>query len=148
MWPCLTRFMRSDHERMTPRMIPWIPFLIVCFIAVVSPAADNAPPHFKSLAEATQALDRALAAPDPGAALLALLPSEGNYLSEHPQVIVMLQEARERTGPFAKLYADRQFPETATTYKLGGHASELGHVHIDFIREEEVWRLKRIWNCR
>jgi hypothetical protein len=44
-------------------------------------------------------------------------------------------------------YAGRAFPE-ATEFKLGGHASELGHLHIDFERYEVGWRLKDIWICR
>ena len=111
-------------------------------------AGENKPPHFSSLAEAVQALDIALAAPNPGAALLGLLPAEKTYLSEHPDVVAMLLKERERTGPFSKLYANRQFPEAATTFKLGGHASELGHIHIDFIREGAAWKLKDVWNCR
>lgn len=111
-------------------------------------AGENNPPRFSSLAEAVQALDSALAAPNPGAALLALLPAKKTYLSENPYVAAMLLKERERTGPFTKLYANRQFPEAATTFKLGGHASELGHIHIDFIREGAAWKLKDVWNCR
>ena len=130
-------------------MNAWIiPFVVLCFVGGLSVAGEDKPPQFSSLAEAVQALDGALAAPNPGAALLALLPAGTTYLSEHPEVAAMLCKERERTGPFSKLYAKRQFPEAATTFKLGGHQSELGHIHIDFIREGAAWKLKDIWNCR
>lgn len=110
--------------------------------------AEDKPRSFQSLAEATAALDRALAAPDPSAALNALLAARKSYLSEHPTVAEMLLKEHKRTGSFAKLYADRRFPATADTFQLGGHGSELGHIHIDFVRQDNAWRLKDIWNCR
>ena len=111
-------------------------------------AAEQSPRGFPSLAEATRVLDTALAAPNRTAALNALLPAGKTYFSRHPEVVEMLLNEHRRTGAFTKLYADRHFPSTASTFKLGGHASELGHIHIDFVRDAEGWRLKDIWNCR
>ena len=45
-------------------------------------------------------------------------------------------------------YEHREFPVDADVFKLGGHGAELGHVHVDFARTGESWRLKEIWICR
>jgi hypothetical protein len=45
-------------------------------------------------------------------------------------------------------YGHLEFPARGDTFKLGGHASELGHLHVDFVRVEGGWRLRDIWNCR
>ena len=45
-------------------------------------------------------------------------------------------------------YTDRTFPLDSTNYKLGGHASELGHVHVDFLLSDGHWALQEIWICR
>lgn len=103
---------------------------------------------FRSLSQAAVALDEAMAAPDPSAALKALLPSPKTYFSQHPNVARILVEEHKKTGSLAKLYADRRFPSEIDAYKLGGHASELGHIHIDFVRHGNEWKLKDIWNCR
>lgn len=45
-------------------------------------------------------------------------------------------------------YKDQSFPTDAESLKLGGHARELGHIHIDFIRRDEGWFIAEIWECR
>ena len=72
------------------------------------------------------------------------LPPAAEYRT---RAIVALQE-RHRQTRLERLYADRAFPATATTYKLGGHGVELGHIHIDFKKVEEVWLLEEIFICR
>ena len=47
----------------------------------------------------------------------------------------------ERTPPVT-------FPDDANTFKLGGHKSELGHIHIDFQRTNKGWQLNSVWKCR
>ncbi len=112
-------------------------------------AAEERPQRlFGSLAEAVKALDTALAGSDRAKALNTLLPDGKTYFSVHPEVVKMLLREHKRTEAFTKLYKDRHFPSSGDTFKLGGHASELGHIHIDFDREGESWRLKDIWNCR
>lgn len=111
-------------------------------------AGNGQPRTFDSLSDATKFLDRALARRDREMLLSAFLPSAKTYFSEHPEVFQMLVAARERTGALGKLYGKRTFPTDANTFKLGGHASELGHVHIEFVRNGASWRLKEIWNCR
>lgn len=46
------------------------------------------------------------------------------------------------------IFEGRTFPKDATTFKLGGHMRELGHCHIDFVKEGGSWHLTRIWQCR
>lgn len=50
--------------------------------------------------------------------------------------------------PLTELYSGKEFPTDETTFKLGGHAKELGHVHIDFIQKNDVWFLDSIWMCK
>lgn len=45
-------------------------------------------------------------------------------------------------------YQDRKFPTKGGRYTLGGHAKELGHIHIDFVKSEQGWALDNIWECR
>ena len=45
-------------------------------------------------------------------------------------------------------YFWRRFPARAGEFKLGGHAKQLGHVHVDFVRSGPLWQLKEIWICR
>jgi hypothetical protein len=62
-------------------------------------------------------------------------------------VFPRLCQQQERMDLRAR-YSDRDFPPDAERLKLGGHDSELGHVHIDFIRRDEGWCLEQIWECR
>ena len=45
-------------------------------------------------------------------------------------------------------YASFEFPEKERTFKLGGHSKELGHIHIDFVKNDNQWFLLKIWMCR
>ena len=47
-----------------------------------------------------------------------------------------------------KLYVNKEFPVDMDSFKLGGHAKELGHIHVDFIKLDEKWLLREIWMCR
>ena len=69
------------------------------------------------------------------------------YLATHRRVFDTLRSAHERT-PLQGLYAKRTFPEGQSTFKLGGHMSEIGSIHIDFIRIRGDWHLQGIWACR
>jgi hypothetical protein len=61
--------------------------------------------------------------------------------------LTRLREVNAET-PLVRLYAGRWFPADADTFKLGGHAAELGHIHIDFVRTRAGWVIDRIWMCR
>jgi hypothetical protein len=62
-------------------------------------------------------------------------------------VLERLRQRHEST-PLPELYADREFPPGRRVFKLGGHAKELGHIHIDFIRSKAGWEIKKVWMCR
>ncbi len=53
-----------------------------------------------------------------------------------------------REKSLRSLYAGRAFPPQESRFKLGGHARELGHLHVDFVRESTGWKLENIWLCR
>ncbi len=44
--------------------------------------------------------------------------------------------------------AEKEFPCDCVEFKLGGHQSELGHIHIDFAKRDDSWVIKSIWMCR
>jgi hypothetical protein len=53
-----------------------------------------------------------------------------------------------REKPLRPFYAGRAFLLHESRFKLGGHGRELGHLHVDFLREGPGWRLEDIWLCR
>jgi hypothetical protein len=53
-----------------------------------------------------------------------------------------------REKPLRSLYAGRAFPARESRLKLGGHARELEHLHVDFVRVGPDWQLENIWLCR
>jgi hypothetical protein len=55
---------------------------------------------------------------------------------------------RQAIRSLLSIYTDRQFPPDTDAFTLGGHDKELGHIHIDFVRDETSWQLKEIWICR
>jgi hypothetical protein len=62
----------------------------------------------------------------------------------------VLDKLRERheSIPLPELYAGREFPKDAKRFKLGGHAKELGYIHIDFVKSKVGWEFEKIWMCR
>lgn len=53
---------------------------------------------------------------------------------------------RHKEADIRVRYAGREFPEAGAEYKVGGHQD--GHIHVDFVRVNDGWRLKEIWLCR
>jgi hypothetical protein len=53
-----------------------------------------------------------------------------------------------REKPLRSIYAGRAFPPQESRFKLGGHARELGYLHVDFVREGPRWQIENIWLCR
>ncbi len=45
-------------------------------------------------------------------------------------------------------YKNNSFPENENFFKVGGHNKELGHIHMDFLKFEDNWIIKEIWQCR
>ncbi|MDP6542742.1 MAG: ThuA domain-containing protein [Phycisphaerae bacterium] len=66
-----------------------------------------------------------------------------------PNVHILKQLAAvHKKQPLPKLYAKQSFPAKGAAFKLGGHDKELGHIHIDFTKQDGAWRLKTIFGCR
>ena len=75
-----------------------------------------------------------------------MTPREESPRSYRLAAIRELQK-QHRVRSLRSTYAGREFPSDAGEFKLGGHQSEVGHVHIDFVRNGAVWRIKAIWEC-
>ncbi len=115
-------------------------------------------PRFKRLRHAIEfladALDRgdrdaiadacAEEAPGRPPATTAGLPTAREYLL---RAISQLGERHAEQSLRAR-YRRRGFPWIRRSFKLGGHASELGHIHVDFVRADGGWALHKIWICR
>ena len=72
------------------------------------------------------------------------LPTEREYRLDAINAL-----AERHTGTSLRaLYVGRVFPAREMRLKLGGHAQELGHVHVDFVRSESGWQFENIWLCR
>lgn len=62
----------------------------------------------------------------------------------------ILERLKEKhtTASLRQLYAQIEFPKNEHEFKLGGHDKELGHIHIDFVKNDGSWFLNKIWMCR
>jgi hypothetical protein len=97
--------------------------------------------RFETLTDAVHFLAQALNAGDDEA--LA-----GASREELPAWVLKRLTERPQQTPLPQLYAGREFPDAADEFKLVGHGSELGPIHIDFVRAADGWQLRRIWMCR
>lgn len=48
----------------------------------------------------------------------------------------------------AVFLTNKQFPTDSTEYTLGEHSNRTRHLHLDLVRQDQGWRLLRIWKCR
>ena len=96
---------------------------------------------FSNLAEAAKFLAGVISQKDYDVLALAC------HEQPEERVLEGLRERHEST-PLPELYADREFPQDAREFKLGGHAKELGHIHIDFVKSKAGWEIQRVWMCR
>ncbi|HNX93905.1 MAG TPA: hypothetical protein PKL14_01995 [Holophaga sp.] len=117
----------------------WLHAPVLLMVVAMPKDAVNAHPAFKTLPEAVAFISGCLDANDPKKLGLAAIHKVTAFDS--------LQQAH-RQVPLTQRYAGCQFPANANQFKLGGHASELGHVHIDFIKQKDAWYLDSIWLCR
>ena len=101
-------------------------------------------PAFVSLREAVTFISSCLERADRATLARACLDDGGSLASA---VFTQLQQAHKEV-PFGTRYEKREFPADAETFTLGGHGSELGHIHIDFVKRSGKWRISRIWMCR
>lgn len=107
--------------------------------ASASPAAKS-PPSFGSLGQATAFLDSCLEAKD-------AKRLEDATLQHQSTSFEALRKVHVRVA-LSKLYSGKEFPADRDRFKLGGHDSELGHVHVDFLKRDGKWFLESIWMCR
>lgn len=103
--------------------------------------ADSAPVLFKR----TVVSERSTRRFDLGDRIVTMEDSAGDDFAR--QVFPSLRQQHERMDLRVR-YDGRCFPADAQRLKLGGHDSELGHIHIDFIRRDNGWVIERIWVCR
>lgn len=69
------------------------------------------------------------------------------YIVQHKVVFEMLKEQNQKI-PLIKLYSEIEFPKDKDKFKLGGHMSELGCIHIDFVKKDGKWYIGDIWSCK
>jgi hypothetical protein len=110
-------------------------------------------PSFTELSDAVDFIARALEVGDHGPLAEACvtrevdapgLPTRREYRLRAIELLLGVH----REKPLRALYAGRAFPPQGSRFKLGGHARELGHLHVDFVREGPGWQLENIWLCR
>jgi len=104
-----------------------------------APAARSHP-AFATLSQATAFLDSCLEAKDAKRLEDATLQHQSTSFEALAKIHARI--------PLAKLYVGKEFPADRDRFKLGGHASELGHVHVDFLKRDGNWFLESIWMCR
>ncbi len=107
------------------------------------------PPSFATVPEAVEFIAECLDNDDHNSLSTACVGGDRPqvYLTTHRRAFDMLRAAHGRT-PLQSLYATRAFPKDQNTFKLGGHMSEIGHIHIDFVKIDGNWHLQDIWDCR
>jgi hypothetical protein len=126
----------------------WVVVLGVTFLipslAGVCPAAGEKPAAFTALKDAVAFIAGCLDKGDfdrlAASCSNAARPATKNALES-------LKRTHEKT-PLPKLYEGKEFPADKDAFKLGGHMSELGFIHIDFVRKDGAWCLDSIWMCR
>ena len=69
------------------------------------------------------------------------------YLAQHRKPFDMLKEAHRKQS-LQDRYPKRQFPKAESLFTLGGHMSQLGCLHVDFVKKDGNWFLGDIWDCK
>jgi hypothetical protein len=113
----------------------------------------NPKPSFTDLDAAIEFAARALDARDCGIVADACVADQPDAVGlptrrEYRVRAIESLAARHAASSLRSRYAGRTFPANEATFELGGHESELGHVHVDFVRGEDGWQFKEIWICR
>lgn len=117
----------------------------VSSLLTASLLAEEKFPHFPSLEVALIWMDQTLDAKDNARLAVAVLAHQKNPETGTDYLRQLADSRGDRR--LSTIFKDRSFPENANSLKLGGHAKELGHVHIDFIKIQSEWFLKDIWIC-
>ena len=111
---------------------------------------QDAKPTFETLTDALSFIERCLSNGERDRLFEACVQScASDFMCPHIFEELFTIHVKRR---LRSLYLDRsppiEFPPDSDNFKLGGHQSELGHIHIDFKRLDRAWRLDRIWMCR
>jgi hypothetical protein len=101
-------------------------------------------PSFSSLKEAVSFISYCLDKDD-YASLAKACTNERKITKEF---VLRSLKAKHQEKPLPERYNKVEFPKESNAFKLGGHASELGHIHIDFVKRKNKWFLDYIWVCR
>ena len=114
---------------------------------------SGAAPSFMELSSAIDFIARALETGDHGTLADACVTAEADCPGlptrrEYRLHAIKLLAHVHAENPLRVLYAGRAFPSKESRFKLGGHAQELGHLHLDFVREGSAWRIENVWQCR
>jgi hypothetical protein len=80
--------------------------------------------------------------------LEALLSGDRGYAYYFVRdIFTPLKEIHEKKD-LRNLYRDREFPTDEHGFKLGGHFSELGNIHISFMHRDGGWVIHDVWLTR
>ena len=104
-------------------------------------------PQFKTLEEAVTFIAARLDGSDYERLANAARGTRSDPASDDFFTLRSLHEKHKETA-LQERYKGRTFPSAGSSFKLGGHAKELGHIHIDFHRNNGSWELENIWLCR
>lgn len=130
------------------KRLAWI--LISSLALQLAHAADavKQPATFGKLGEALQFLAKTIESDDyAGLTAACATPDKGPSIAQHRAPFDLLKTAH-KAKPLAERYSKLEFPAQGDTFKLGGHGSELGHLHVDFVRVNGKWQLQDIYQCR
>jgi hypothetical protein len=80
--------------------------------------------------------------------LKALLEADSGYAHYFTKSVFALLKEIHREKDLRGLYREREFPATEQGFKLGGHLSELGNIHIGFRQQDNSWIICDVWLTR
>jgi len=120
-----------------------IALILMCTVILPNFAAEKV--YFKNLTEAVAFITRCLDSNDQKSLSEACVGER--QLTGNSIPFEGLKAINKKT-PLKKLYSNKTFPNDKDEFTLGGHASELGHIHIDYKKIDGKWYLKDIWMCK
>lgn len=50
--------------------------------------------------------------------------------------------------PLKEIYAGKEFPAKRSSFTMGGHAKELGHINIPLLKRNGTWYIRDYFICR
>jgi hypothetical protein len=113
--------------------------VLLLALATTVGGQQNAKPSFTDLSDAVAFIVRCIEDNSPGRFSEAFIESE-SIPRLRANIFDELVKINKRT-PLTALYEGKQFPSNDSSFKLGGHDKELGHIHIFFVKTYGVWHL-------